>query len=188
MKPHKSHESRPITSYPPAAIEGETYLNAELGQVVSKFRDVYDGNSLRAAAGYKFTENLGVEVAYELSPGGTARDNFWTAIGVPTEFDNVHMVSVLGTAEWSINSNFSFLAKIGTARGTVDYNTLDRNATPNSGTLTETNLVVVLGVAVPLGDKYDFTLTVKEQMSANFFGLGDSLDSTTVSVGMRLWF
>lgn len=170
------------------AAESKAYCNAELGQVVSKFREVYDGYSLRASAGYKFTDNLGVEVAYEFSPGGTARDNFWTDIGVPTDFAmstwSAFLVLPNGTYT-PISRSFS---KIGTARGTVDYKTLDRNATPNSGTLTKTNLVVVLGFAVPIKANDDFTFTVKEKMSANFFGLGDSLDSTTVSVGMRLRF
>lgn len=96
------------------------------------------------------------------------------------------MVSVLGTAEWLANPNFSLFSKFGVARGTVDYRALDTSTTPNSGSLTETNVVVTLGVAVPLGDKYDLTLSVKEHFSANFFGLGDSFDSTTVGIGMRI--
>ena len=170
------------------ADESKTYCTAELGQTTSTFREVFDGPSLRTAAGYKFTNKLGIEVAYEFSPGGTARENFWTDIGVPTGFDDVHMLSILGTVEWSISSKFSFLSKIGAARGTVDYRTLDSATSTNTGTLTETNLIIVLGVAVPIRESYDFTITVKEQMSANFFGLGDSFDSTTASVGLRVRF
>ncbi len=175
-----------LTGFTMLADESKPYCTVELGKVFHAYTDLFDGASFRAAAGYKLTRNLGLEAAYENSPGGTDGDNFWRDIDGPTSFENVHMVSLLGTAEWNVDSRFSLFTKFGFARGKVDYEALDATASPNAGTLTETNVVVTLGVAVPVRDALDFTISVKEQMSANFFGLGDSFDSTTVGVGLRM--
>lgn len=59
------------------AVESKSHCAVEVGQVVSKFTEVFDGPSFRAAAGYKFTPNIGLEAAYEYSVGGTDIDNFW---------------------------------------------------------------------------------------------------------------
>ncbi len=175
-----------VTGLSLQAVESKSHCALEFGQVLNKYTEVFDGPSLRAAAGYRFTRNLGLEAAYEYSVGGTDGDNFWREVDGPASFDNIHMISILGTAEWLANPNFSLFSKFGVARGTVDYRALETGSVPDSATLTETNVVISLGVAVPVGDKYDLTFSVKEHLSANFFGLGDSFDSTTVGVGMRI--
>lgn len=166
--------------------EGKAYCTAELGQVLTNSTDVFDGHSWRAAAGYKFTRKFGFEVSYEVSQGGTAKDDFWRTTEGPTRFDDVHMISIFGLVEWETNSRLSFFTKFGVARGKADFSALDLSSSPSAGTMTENNLVVVLGAAVPMSSSYDFTISVKQQMSANVFGIGDSLDSTTVSIGLRV--
>ncbi len=52
--------------------------------------------------------------------------------------------------------------------------------------MTENNIVVVPTAAVPMSSSHDFTISVKQQMSTRVFGIGDSLDSTTVSMGLRI--
>lgn len=166
--------------------ESKAYCTAELGQVITKYAEVFDGPSLRTAAGYKFTPKFGLEVAYDLSRGGTAKDDFWRATEGSTRFDTVHALGVFGLVEWEINPKLSFLSKFGVARGKVDYRALELSSSPSAGSLTETNIVIVLGAAVPMSSSHDFTISVKQQMSANVFGIGDSLDSTTVSMGLRI--
>lgn len=167
------------------AEESRSYCAVEVGRVVTKYTNVFDGPSLRIAAGYQFTPKFGLETAYEYSGGGTAEDDFWRDIDGPTRFDNIHMASVLGTAEWNLKPQFSFISKLGVARGTVDYRALDADSRSSTGSLTETNVVVTLGFAMRTKDTYDVTFSVKHHFSANFFGLGDSFDSTTLSVGVR---
>ncbi len=166
--------------------ESKAYCTAELGQVLTNSTEVFDGPSLRAAAGYKFTRKFGIEVAYDLSRGGTAKDYFWRATEGPTRFDDVHTLGIFGLVEWEINSKLSFLSKFGVARGRVDFSALELSSSPSAGTMTENNIVVVLGAAVPMSSSHDLTISVKQQMSANVFGIGDSLDSTTVSMGLRI--
>jgi len=71
------------------------------------------------------------------------------------------------------------------ARGSVEYTIRDTIYPPNSGTKTETNVVLILGIAVPTSSAYDLTISVKENFSANFFGLEDSFDSSTTCIGFR---
>lgn len=167
------------------AEERKSYIGIEYGNVVSQFNNIFDGPSFQFTGGFKLNRNLGIEFAYQFSTGGTAEDNFWRDIDGPTDFDNINMASVFGTGEWSIIPRASFFAKLGTSRGTVDYSAVDPNTVSSSGTLTETNLVGVLGVALPLWEATDLTFSVKENFSANFFGLGDSFDSSTISFGFR---
>ncbi|MXZ56438.1 MAG: porin family protein [Gammaproteobacteria bacterium] len=168
------------------ADEFESYFAVEYGQIANKFTDVFEGPSLRASVGFKLNRNFGLEVAYEFSPGGTVTDNFWDFDSTGTRyFDDINTLSVFGTAEWDANPRFSFFTKFGVARGTVDYTISDAIYRPTSGSLTETNVVLILGVAVPTNSAYDLTFSVKENFSANFFGLGDSFDSSTVCVGFR---
>lgn len=167
--------------------ESKTYCTAELGRVLTKYTEVFDGPSLRTAAGYKFTRKFGLEVAYDLSRGGTAKHDFWRTTEGPTRFDIVHTLGVFGLVEWEISPKLSFLSKFGVTRGKVDYRALDLSrSSPDGGTMTETNIVIVLGAAVPISNAYDFTISVKQRMSANVLGIGDSLDSTTVSMGLRI--
>lgn len=168
------------------ADESKSYFAVEFGQVTNRFTDVFEGPAMRVSAGYELNRNFGLEVAYEFSPGGTAADNFWEFDSTATRyFDNINMLSVFGTAEWDVNPRFSFFTKLGVARGSVDYTIRDAIYLPTSGTLTETNVVVILGIAVPTNSAYDLTFSVKENFSANFFGLGDSFDSSTVCIGFR---
>lgn len=166
--------------------ESKVYCTAELGKVLTNSTEVFGGPSLRTAAGYKFTRNFGFEVAYDLSRGGTDRHDFWRVTEGPTRFDDVHMISIFGLVEWEINSKLSFLSKFGVARARVDFSALELSSSPSAGTMTENNIVIVLGAAIPLSSSHDFTISVKQQMSANVFGIGDSLDSTTVSMGLRI--
>ena len=170
------------------AEEHKSYVAVEYGQVVSQFNNIFDGPSFQVAGGYKLYRNFGVEFAYQFSTGGSSEDNFWRGIDGPTNFDNINMASVFGTVEWSFIPRASLFAKLGTSRGTVGYSAVDPNTVPNSETLTETNLVGMLGVALPLWETTDVTVSVKENFSANFLGLGDSFDSSTVGVGLRLRF
>lgn len=166
--------------------ESKVYCTAELGKVLTNSTEVFDGHSLRAGAGYKFTRTFGLEVAYEVSQGGTARHDFWRVTDGPTRFEDVHMISIFGVVEWQTNSRLSFLSKFGVSRGRADFSALDLSSSPRAATLTETNIVIVLGATVPMSSSHDFTLSVKQQMSANVFGIGDSLDSTTLSMGLRI--
>ena len=169
-----------------SATENKSYVAVEFGQVTSRFTDVFEGPAMRVSAGYELNRNFGFEVAYEFSPGGTAADNFWEFDSTATRyFDNINMLSVFGTAEWDVNPRFSFFTKLGVARGSVDYTIPDAIYRSNSGTLTETNVVLILGIAVPTSSAYDLTFSVKENFSANFFGLGDSFDSSTTCIGFR---
>lgn len=168
------------------ANEHKSYVGLELGQITNKFTDVFEGPTLRAAVDFRFNRNLGLEVAYEFSSGGTAAANFWDFDSTATrEFDNINTLGVFGTAEWAVSRRFSFFSKLGVSRGTADYNIPDVFTGPITGSLTETNVVVILGVAVPTRHSYDYTFALKENFSANFFGLGDSFDSSTVCVGLR---
>lgn len=168
-----------------SAQEKKSYFTVEFGQVVQQFTNVYDGPSIHFAGGYKLNRNFGVEFGFEFSPGGTAIDNFWRDIDGPVRFDNVNMFSFFGTTEWNLNPRTSLFTKLGSTRGTADFSGLTPNTNPNFGRLTETNLVVVLGIARPIREDMDLTFSVKEKFSANFFALGDSFDSSTVSVGFR---
>lgn len=168
------------------ADEQKSYIGLEIGQITNRFTDVFEGPTLRAAVDFKFNRNFGLEVAYEFSPGGTAAENFWDFDSTATrEFDSVNTLSVLGTGEWAVSRRFSFFTKLGLSRGTVDYSMPDAFTGSNSGTLTESNMVAIIGIAVPTRHSYDFTFSVKENFSANFFGLWDSFDSSTVCVGLR---
>lgn len=174
------------TSLAVTAEERESYFSLEFGQIANKFTDVFAGPTVRASAGFKLNQNLGLEAAYEFSRGGTAADNFWNFDSTATRYyDDINVLSVFGTIEWEVNPRFSFFTKLGVARGSVDYTIPDATYFPTSGTLTETNVVLILGVAVPTNSAYDLTFSVKENFSANFFGLGDSFDSSTVCVGFR---
>ncbi|MYD45137.1 MAG: porin family protein [Gammaproteobacteria bacterium] len=169
-----------------AADERKSYFALEYGQIANKFTDVFEGPSVRASAGIKLTRNFGLEAAYEFSSGGIATDNFWDFDSTGTRyFDDINTLSVFGTAEWDVNHRFSFFTKVGVARGTVDYTIPDAIYRPTADTLTETNVVLILGVAVPTNSAYDLTVSLKENFSANFFGLGDSFDSSTTCVGFR---
>lgn len=168
------------------ADERKSYFALEFGQITNKFTDVFEGPTVRASGGLKFNHNLGLEAAYTFSPGGTAADNFWDFDSMATRyFDDINMLSVFGTAEWELNPRYSLFTKLGVARGSVDYTIPDATFRQTSGTLTETNVVLILGVAVPMNSTYDLTFSVRENFSANFFGLGDSFDSSTVCVGFR---
>ncbi|MCY3541445.1 MAG: outer membrane beta-barrel protein [Gammaproteobacteria bacterium] len=168
------------------ADERKSYFAVEYGQIANKFTDVFEGPSLRASAGFKLNRNFGLEAAYEFSPGGTAANNLWDFDSTPTRyFDDINTLSIFGTAEWDVHSRFSFFTKVGVTRGSVDYTIPDAIYQPNSGTITETNVALILGVAVPTNSAYDLTFSVKENFSANFFGLGDSFDSSTTCVGFR---
>ena len=169
-----------------SADERKSYFAVEYGQIANKFTDVYEGPTVRASAGFKLNRNFGLEAAYEFSPGGTASNNFWDFDSTATRyFDDINVLSVFGTAEWEAHPRFSFFTKLGVARGSVDFSIRHATGRPNTGTLTETNVVLILGVAVPTSSAYDLTFSVKENFSANFFGLGDSFDSSTVCVGFR---
>lgn len=74
----------------------------------------------------------------------------------------------------------------GVARGKVDFSALALSSSPSAGTMTENNIVVVPTADVPMSSSRDFTVSVKQQMSTRVFGIGDSLDSTTVSTGLRI--
>ena len=167
------------------AQEKKSYFTIEFGQVVQQFTNVYDGPSIQFAGGYKLNRNFGVEFGVEYSPGGIAADDFWRDIDGPVEFDNVNMLSVFATTEWNLSPRTSLFTKLGSTRGTADFNGLTPNTSPTFGRLTETNLVFVLGIARPIREDMDLTFSVKEKFSANFFALGDSFDSSTVSVGLR---
>ncbi len=168
------------------AAERQSYFAVEYGQIANKFTDVFEGPSVRASVGLKLNRSFGLEAAYEYSSGGTATDNLWDFDSTGTRyFDDINTLSVFGTAEWDVNPRFSFFTKVGVARGTVDYTIPDAIYRPTSDTLTETNVVLILGVAMPMNSEYDVTFSVKENFSANFFGLGDSFDSSTVCVGFR---
>lgn len=161
------------------ADEHEPYFAVEYGQISNKFTDVFAGPTVRASVGFKLNQNLGLEAAFEFSPGGTAADNFWDFDSTGTRyFEDINVLSVFGTAEWEVNPRFSFYTNLGVARGTVDY------PIPEA-TLTESNVVLILGVSIPINSAYDLTVSVKENFSANFFGLGDSFDSSTVCIGFR---
>lgn len=168
------------------ADQRKSYFAVEYGQIANKFTDVFEGPSVRASAGLKLNKNFGLEAAYEFSTGGTATNNFWEFDNTATRyFDDINTLSVFGTAEWEVHPRFSFFTKLGVTRGTVDYTIPDAIYRPTSGTLAETNVALILGVAVPTKKSYDLTFSVKENFSANFFGLGDSFDSSTACVGFR---
>lgn len=169
-----------------------------LGQVVTKTNEVYKGPSMNFAAGYKFNRNFGIEAAYDRSTGGTSKDALWWRSDIwlvgdesrPAHFDSIHVVSILGVAEWFMNPMVSIFSKFGLARGTVDYKyqSLGPSDLPITRSLTEGNLVLHLGATVPIGNDYDLTLSIKHQYGANIFELGDRLDATTVGIGVRIRF
>lgn len=174
------------TSLGMIADEYERYFAVEYGQIANKFADVFAGPTVRASVGFKLYQNLGLEAAFEISPGGTAGENFWDFDSTGKRyFEEINVLSVFGTTEWEVNPRFSFYTKLGVARGTVDYAIPEATYRPTSDTLTESNVVLILGVAIPVNSVYDLTFSVKENFSANFFGLGDSFDSSTVCVGFR---
>lgn len=167
------------------AQENKSYFTVEFGQVIQQFTNMYGGPSFQFAVGYQVTHNYGFEFVYEYSPGGTEVENFWRNIEGPANFDVVNMFGVLGTAEWKISPRTSIFTKLGTARGKAEYSGTTPNTLPSFGRLTEFNAVLVLGIAKPIRENFDLTFSVKEKLSANFFALGDSFDSSTVSVGFR---
>lgn len=168
------------------ADEKKPYVAIEFGQIANKFTEVFDGPTMRAATGFRLNRNLGLELAYEFSPGGVAADNFWDFDSTATRyFDDINMLSIFGTTEWDVHPRFSFFTKLGVARGSANFDIPEAVYRPTSGSINETNLVLILGVAVPTSSTFAVTFSVKENFSANFFGLGDSFDSSTVCVGLR---
>ncbi|MCY3883827.1 MAG: outer membrane beta-barrel protein [Gammaproteobacteria bacterium] len=178
------------------AGQNNFYCAVGLGQVVTESNEVYKGPSINLAAGYRFNRNYGVEAAYDQSTGGTSRDALWWRSDIwlisddarPAQFDSIHVVSILGTAEWYLHPKISIYSKLGVARGTVDYKyqSSGSSSLPITRSLKEDNLVLQLGFSVPIRDDYDITFSVKHQYGANIFELGDRLDATTVGVGLRI--
>lgn len=175
-----------LTTLGVIANEHKSYIALEYGQITNKFTDVFEGPSVRASVDFRFNRNHGIEIAYEFSSGGTAASNFWDFDPTNTrEFEYVNALGIFGTGEWAVSRRYSFFSKLGVVRGTADYNIPDASTGSITGSLTETNMVVILGIAVPTRHSYDYTFAIKENFSANFFRLGDSFDSSTVCVGLR---